>query len=300
MDQRVTVVGAGPAGMAAAIYLQRAGLSPLVLEGKEPGGLLRGANLVENYPGFPDGIRGMELVEKFKSQLKRVGATITKANVIRVASYARAFVIKTDKDELTTLAALIATGTRPKEVELQGSARLLGKRVFYDITEIPRRVHGKSILIVGGGDAAFDYALNLENQGGKVTIVARSEPHCLPLLRDRAKSRGIEVITGARPEGVKTGPNGLILRSRSGGKEIETMTDLILLACGRTPNLGILSPGLQGRLQLGRRLPETNIPGLYLAGDVARGNHRQTGIAVGDGIRAAMLAQDYLERRLTE
>ena len=299
MDEKVTIVGAGPAGMAAAIYLQRAGLAPVILERGAPGGLLRSAGLVENYPGFPDGIRGVELVEKIKRQLRKVGARITKANVVRVAPSAKGFAIQTDKRKFTTQAVLIATGTSPKGIHLQGPASVLRKKVFNEIIEIPGRVYGKKILIIGGGDAAFDYALNLEGQGANVTIITRSAPHCLRLLQERVKVRQIKMITGARPGFLKGSPKGLILQSRMGGQQIETAGDLILLACGRTPNLDILSPDLRRRLASRTDVPRTGVQGLYLVGDVARGNHRQTGIAVGDGIRAAMLAQDYLGRRPT-
>lgn len=294
MDEEVTIVGAGPAGMAAAIYLQRAGFAPAVLERGEPGGLLRSAALVENYPGFPDGIKGVELVARFKRQLERVGARITKANVTRVTTSAKGFAVQTDKRKFTTRAALIATGTSPNEIDLQGSASVLRKNVFNEITEIPGRVRGKKILIIGGGDAAFDYALNLEGQGAEVTIITRSEPHCLGLLQDRVKARQITVITRARPGHLKESPKGIILRSRISGRQIETAGNLILLACGRRPNLDILSSDLQRRLGSRTDVPRTSVRGLYLVGDVARGNHRQTGIAVGDGIHAAMLAQDYL------
>jgi len=299
VDEKVIIIGAGPAGMAAAIYLQRAGLSPLVLECGKPGGLLRSANLVENYPGFPEGIRGTDLIAKFESHLKRVGARITKAKVIRVAAKPQGFSVKTDKGWFTTSCALVATGTRPKKVELQGSAHLLGRRIFNEITEIRGSVRGKKIVIIGGGDAAFDYALNLDRKGGRVIVVARSEPRCLPLLRDRARSHGIKVMKGVSLKGVKKDAKRLILRIGLRGKDTEIAPDLILMACGRTPNLEILAPDLQRKLDSRGGLPETNIPGLYLAGDVARGEQRQTGIAVGDGICAAMLIHAYLDRRVT-
>jgi len=289
------IIGAGPAGIAAAIYLQRAGVAPLLLERGEPGGLLRGANLVENYPGFPKGVSGVELVERFVNQLRALDVKVTRANVRRVKAVRNGFQIKTDVGDFFCRSVIVATGTRPKKIDLRGSGRLNGKKIFHDITEIPPELSShKKVMIVGGGDAAFDYALNLRNRGNSVTVISRSEPHCLPLLRARAESSGVNVITGCVPELVQEKSYGVLLRCRSGDSRTGLSGDLILSACGRVPDLRILSTALRRRIHLGKGIPETDVPGMYVVGDAARGRHRQTGIAVGDGIRAAMLADEFL------
>ncbi|MGQ9586972.1 MAG: NAD(P)/FAD-dependent oxidoreductase [Thermoplasmata archaeon] len=298
MDEAVSaaIIGAGPGGIAAAIYLQRAGVAPLLIERGEPGGLLRSANLVENYPGFPGGVRGVELAERFVDQLRSSGVRVTRANVELVSAVRDGFRVKTDMGDFSCRTVIIATGTRPKEIGLRGCGRLNGKKVFYDIAEIPPELRkDKSIIVVGGGDAAFDYALNLRGKGNRVTVISRSEPHCLPLLRSRAKSSGIDVVTGCVPELVQEKPKGVLLRCRSENGRADFRGDLVLSACGRVPDLSILSPALRRQTRTGKGIPETRAPGMYIVGDAARGRHRQTGIAVGDGIRAAMLVDEFLK-----
>jgi len=224
-----------------------------------------------------------------------LGVKVTRANVERVSAVRGGFRIKTDVGDFFCRTVIIATGTRPKKVELRGCGRLDGKKVFYEITEIPPELsRDKSVIVVGGGDAAFDYALNLRRNENRVTIVSRSEPHCLPLLRSRAESSGIKVFTGCVPELVQEKPGGVLLRCRSESGRAEFRGDLMLNACGRAPDLGILSPALRRKARVGKGIPETGVPGMYIVGDAARGRHRQTGIAVGDGIRAAMLVDEVL------
>ncbi|HWR27174.1 MAG TPA: NAD(P)/FAD-dependent oxidoreductase, partial [Candidatus Thermoplasmatota archaeon] len=188
MDQcnEVTVIGAGPAGIAAAIYLKRAGLHPILLEAHEPGGLLRYAYLVENYPGFPRGISGKKLAESIVEQLHNLGLSIRKSAVKHVHHNNGVFLIETDQGRLLSPAIIIATGTCPKKVNMMGSASIEGTRLFYD----PSSIHleedkgKKRIIVIGGGDIAFDYTLTLLHGGHEVTIISRSEPTCLPLLHN--------------------------------------------------------------------------------------------------------------------
>ncbi len=276
--------------------MQRAGRSPLLIEKGRPGGLLLSANLVENYPGFPDGIRGSDLAELFAAQLKRVGSRITRGEVRSVSRSGGRFRIRTGQREYVSSAVLVATGTRPKETDLEGAKKLLGRLVFSEITDLPPKARSKRILIIGGGDAAFDYGLNLKSLGNRITILSRSEPSCLSLLRDRAHRKGVKVEVGVRPTLLMEDSSGLLLKGEKRGTRLEFHADYVLLACGRTPNIDILATTLRTSLGDGPELPETSIPGLYLLGDVARGSHRQTGIAVGDGIRAAMLANDFITK----
>ncbi len=281
--------------MAAAIYLHRAGLEPVLIERAAPGGLLRSANLVENYPGFPDGLPGTELVARFVDQLRRAGVRPLKEDVRRIALAPWGFKVSTNASIRRSRSVIVATGTKPTRAALRGAAALRGTVVFDDITDLPG-VSGKRVIVVGGGDAAFDYALSLVEGRARAIIISRSEPRCLALLRDRTEAVGIEVVIGANPIAVRRTPAGVTVECDAGASRIELAGDMVLMACGRVPRIEVLSAGLRRRAVDGARaLPETGVRGLYLAGDVARERHRQTGIAVGDGIRAAMLAKEYLD-----
>lgn len=293
----VAIVGAGPAGIAAAIYLQRTGLDMILFERDEVGGLLRNANLVENYPGFPNGITGEKLIRRFSMQLKRLGVSVirTRVNALRHLKNS-SFDIETDSGDYMASAVIVATGTKPKRLKPLDSEPLVGNRIFYDVASVPKeRIAGKRFLIVGGGDAAFDYALNLHLRGGKVRIVSRSEPRCLPLFKRRAGYKQVDIIIGCEPRSVRCEGNelALICISDEGLKEFKS--DYLLVACGREQNMEILDAALVRPLRGGGLRVKTSVPGLYLAGDVIHGRYRQTGIAVGDGIQAAMFAEEYLK-----
>ncbi len=299
MDAKVNVaiIGAGPAGISAGIYLQRTGLAPLLIEKGVAGGLLRSASLVENYPGFPEGISGQALVRLFSDQLRAVGLQVTSGCVERVDRLGGSFRIKTDSDSFVSRSVIVSSGTRPADLQLRGARALMGTRVFDEITDIPRAMRrGGRAIVIGGGDAAFDYALSLRASGDEVTIASRSKPRCLSLLKERAEARGVQLLEACEAASIAPLDEGVNLICKIRGARRELEADLVLLACGRTQNLGFLSPTL--RKKIGKKAPpETAVPGFYLAGDVARGNHRQTGIAVGDGIRAAMLVQDLFRNR---
>jgi thioredoxin reductase (NADPH) len=297
-EEQVIIVGAGPAGMASAIYLHRAGRTPVLLERAEPGGLLRNANLVENYPGFPGGIKGTDLVGLFMKQLDFLGVKVSKAEVDCVETRRGIFKVLTRKEELSSRALILATGTNAKHVPLPGASGLLRKLVFSEIVDMPlAKISRKRIAILGGGDAAFDYGLNLAGRGAEVTIVARSEPTCLSLLKARAETSGIELITSATVERARL-ENGVVLISlNDGSNKTDLRADYVVTAWGREPNTDVLKESLKSKIGSGERVPETDVSGLFMAGDVARGGRRQTAIAVGDGVNAAMLTDSYLKTR---
>jgi len=280
----VAIVGAGPAGITAAIQLKRSGITPLLFERREPGGLLLNANLVENYPGFPDGVDGIELVRAMILHLERVGMTITRSEVRSVRHGRETFLLETARGVITARSVIVATGTRgivPDNISIPPS--LFGKRIFCELRDCPAGV-GNRIAIIGGGDCAFDYALNLAGRGCRVMILHRgSRPGALSLLVDRAEEHPlIEYTSNVIVKHIE-GDDSEICLHLDGGWERALEADFILLAVGRVPEDSILSAEL--RDTIGR---EGGVERLYLAGDVHRGFMRQVGIAVGDGLTAAM------------
>jgi thioredoxin reductase (NADPH) len=299
MDRKkqVAIIGAGPAGIAAAIYLKRAGMDLILFERQQPGGLLRQASLVENYPGFPNGIPGIKLVESIAEQLYNLEVSITQSEVRHVDIKDDAFLIQTEKESVVSSIIIIASGTIPKKLELKIPRSIEGKLLFYDPFSLPRQNNKmkKRILVIGAGDIAFDYSSTLLDQGHEVTIISRSEPICLPLLRDRVSQKGATVHTQCIPQEIKTNPEGILLLCEKNGTSKDIPADFILIATGREPNISFLSPTLKKCYETITDIPQTSSPGLFFAGDVVRGTYRQVGIAVGDGIHAAMIAEHHLK-----
>jgi thioredoxin reductase (NADPH) len=280
------IVGTGPAGIAAAIQLRRSGVDFALFEQKAIGGLLLNAHLVENYPGFPRGISGPDLVGRFQQQLERWEIPVVQDRVNKVECEDKLFQVTTrDGRELACRYLVAASGTVARELPLSLFQEGMEDKVLYDVFPI-RDIRGRHVGIVGAGDAAFDYGLQLA-QHNHVTIFCRdSGPCCLPLLSERAEeSSRLNVRFGTELVSVERATNGLLLRldtaqdSQSQALEV----DLLLAAVGRSPALGFLDPLVENsRASLSRR------GRLYLAGDVNNDLFRQTGICVGDGIRAAM------------
>lgn len=289
------IIGAGPAGLAAAVYLQRAGHSPLVIEKNKPGGLLRNANLVENYPGFPGGIAGPELAALMHKQAKSLGVRFMTgpAESARRDDGSGDYHVKLARRRIVAACVILATGTRPLKPQIPG-LRKCNKRVYYETADIPAgSVRGKRYAVIGGGDAAFDYALGLKKRGAVPFIVCRGASSCLGLLRERAQKMRIPVFYNCGRVALKPNSGGLFVAW--GGKEPQYAADFALIACGRVPSYPSLSPGLLGALRI--HPAAAKVPGFFVAGDVARGLHRQASIAAGDGVSAAMRAAEFLEAR---
>ena len=289
----VAIIGAGPAGLATALQLQRYGVEALLLEGGQVGGLLHNANWVENYPGFPGGISGPELVRLFITQAEQIGVRVTHEQALSLdyrgdPSLSRRgeglFSIHTAEHLYQARRVVIASGTRPVPLSSVSIPKELEDRFFYEVYPLLGAA-GWRIAILGAGDAAFDYALNLQ-QRNTVTILNRSDQvSCLPLLWDRASAEAkIDYRPNTSLLRVFTTPEGRFgLECATPNGQEKIYADALLAAIGREARLDFISPALRPQLA---DLESHGL--LYRAGDVKNGLYRQTAIAVGDGIIAAM------------
>ncbi len=292
-EEEIAIIGAGPAGAAAAVQLRRMGRDPLVFEKGRPGGLLRSANLVENYPGFPAGIEGRELAELIGKHMERFRVRLLREEVISMDYRGGRFVLKSYSGIRRAGAVILAAGTVPAKdhgIEVCGEAAELA---FYNPDSIRE---GSDTVIIGAGDAAFDYALNLAPRG-RVLILGRSKtPRALRVLVERAEeNESIHYFSNVEVSGIEEEEGELILRLKdpSGVKFPEPFDAGIpgavragnaLFATGRCPATGFMS----GRLiELSKNLEKEGK--LFFAGDVRGGSCRQAAVAAGDGLRAAMI-----------
>lgn len=288
----VVIIGAGPAGLTTAIQLKRYGVETLVIEREESGGLLRNANLVENYPGFPGGIKGKDLVQRFVNQTRSIGIQVTNETAHLVERIEGDYQIVTDKRKYRSAYLVIASGTKPKRLNDIEIPDELSRKIYYEVYPL-LDVRSKEIAIVGAGDAAFDYALNLAGHN-QVSILNRGDKvRCLALLRHRAQlNRNIKYIENTQIESILLGsPGRLLIKCSNPAGKMEMLVDCLVGAIGREPQLDFISEGMRENLN---RMVEDG--SLYLAGDVKNMDYRQTGIAVGDGLLTAMQIYEKILR----
>lgn len=290
-NEEVIIVGAGPAGLATALQLERYGIRPLVFEEEKIGGLLHNANLVENYPGFPGGIPGPRLVDLFEQQVKDYELNLLHAHLENLDYSNDSFEFSFEGGTLHSQLAVIASGTKPRilrDIEIPDEVQ---ERIYYEVYPLLDE-KGKQIAIIGAGDAAFDYGLNLARDNDVFILNRGSEISCLALLRERAKlNPHIYYHQDTAITRVSAGPAKRITlecNAQSGSSTYEV--DFVVFAIGREPNLDFISGQIAEKaIQL------ENSGKLYYVGDVANGLYRQTAIAVGDGILAAMKIYKYLK-----
>lgn len=275
---KVAIIGVGPAGIGCAIQLKRYGIEFILFEKDEPGGLLQNANLVENYPGFPQGINGERLVSLFRRHMNKYGIKPLK-EFVKLVDYRKEFYIKTSKRVYRSDILVIASGTKPKRLNI-GIPAGAESKIFYEIIPL-KKIKNKKIGVIGAGDAGFDYALGL-CQRNKVYLLNHARIHkCLPLLFKRAiKNKNIKYITNFDISNIQLKNNKLVLYPKN---QASIIVDYLVPAIGREPNLDFLSKNIKHRLKTLEKNKK-----LYIIGDVKNKIFRQTAIAVGDGIKTAM------------
>ena len=303
--RNVIILGSGPAGLTAALYTARANLSPLVIEGHEPGGQLTLTTLVENFPGFPDGIMGPELMENMRKQAARFGAEFVAGSATAADLSKRPFEIKVDNGETYLARALIiATGASAKMLGLENEHALIGRGVSTCATCDGFFFRGKKLAVVGGGDSAMEEAIFLTKFASSVTVIHRRDQlRASKVMQDRAKSNDkidflwnkqvIDVL--GREEGKVT---GLRLKDTVTGEESTFACDGLFLAIGHRPNTAIFAGQLDmdevGYIKAQNRT-RTNVEGVFVAGDVQDHLYRQAITAAGSGCMAALDCEKWLE-----
>lgn len=299
------VIGTGPAGLTAAIYLARANLKPLIIEGPEPGGQLTTTTEVENFPGFPGGIMGPELMDNMRKQAERFGAEFRTGWVNSVDLSNRPFKLRVEgRGELETQSLIISTGASTKLLGIPNERESMGRGVSTCATCDGFFFRGKKIIVVGGGDSSMEEANFLTRFAVEVRIVhRRNELRASKIMQDRARGNGkivwglnrtpIEVVAGER------GVTGLKVRNNETGAEELLETDGIFVAIGHTPNTGFLNGQLEtdelGYLKVKPGTSETKIPGVFACGDVQDHKYRQAVTAAGSGCMAALDCEKFLE-----
>ena len=291
-DYKVVIIGAGPAGLTAALQLQRQGIPPLLLERHRVGGLLNNAHWVENYPGFVEGISGPDLVDLFRRQVERIGVIVTSEEVIGVEYQDNLFRIATNKREISAKFLVAATGTKAKSFSPRVVSGNLEGKIFSEVFPLLKE-EGKRILIIGAGDAALDYALNLASKNQVIIFNRGSSIKGLSLLWNRVQENdSIKYFPEMEIEEIASNEKGSMnVLARSGPETKNFEPDYLLTAIGREPELGFADAEF---IKQAEELQDQKV--LYLIGDLQNGAFRQTSLAVGDGIRVAMEIEQYMEK----
>ena len=298
----VIIIGGGPAGLTAAIYTSRARLKTLLVESLTVAGQAVTASDIENYPGFPEGINGFELIDRFKKQAGRFGAEFKIGNVKRIKKTKAAWQVELDGEELSTLSVIIAAGASPKKLNIPGEAKFKGKGISYCAVCDGAFFKNKDIVVMGGGNTAIEEAIFLTNFASKVTVIhRRNRLRATKILQERAfANKKINFVWDS------------ILTSISGKDKVETIKvkniktniegtiscDGVFILVGYTPNTdflkGLLKLDKNGYIVTDQEM-KTKKRGIFAAGDARRKLLRQIVTASGEGAKAAFSARMYVE-----
>jgi thioredoxin reductase (NADPH) len=300
----VVIIGSGCAGLTAAIYAARANLKPLVIDGHEPGGQLTLTTMVENFPGFPEGILGPELIDNMRKQAGRFGAEFKSGAVSEVDLSRRPFKIVAGKDTYESKTLIVAAGASARLLGLPSERHLMGRGVSTCATCDGYFFRGKPIAVVGGGDTAMEEAVFLTRYASKVYLVhRRSEFRASKIMLDRARANEkVEFVTPAVVDEILPHPSGHVASVRLRNPETNATTELelegVFVAIGHDPNTivfrGKLDMDPNGYL-ISLNGSKTTVPGVFVAGDVQDHRYRQAVTAAGSGCMAAMDAEKFLE-----
>lgn len=302
IEESIVIIGAGPAGLSAALYAARGELNPLVLTGMQPGGQAALTFTIENYPGFPDGVGGTELGDLFQKQAEKFGARVEFDSVTSVDLKTRPFLLKTYNREILAKTIIIATGASSIHLGVPGEEELTGRGVSYCATCDGWFYRGKEVIVVGGGDSALEEAIFLTRYASKVTIVhRRDELRAGAILQTRAQEnpkvqfildtvikeiKGEDKVISVLVENVKT-------RERT-----EVPTDGVFVFIGHAPNNEIYKGQLEmderGYIKVDRNM-QTSVEGVFACGEAADGVYKQVVTSAGMGATAAIAASRYLE-----
>ncbi len=302
--RNVVIIGSGPAGYTAAIYTARANLEPLLFQGLQPGGQLTITTDVENYPGYPEGVMGPQMMDEFRTQAERFGTEIRFEQITEVDFSTRPFTLKTDFDTFQAHSVIISTGASARLLGLEAETALMGRGVSACATCDGAFFPDKDILVVGGGDSAMEEANYLTRFGRKVTIVHRREElRASKIMVDRCKANEkIDWLLNKSVVDILAGEDGkvraVLLEDTQSGEQDEMECDGVFIAIGHTPNSEVFKGKLdadENGYLLVHDGTNTSVDGVFACGDVMDHIYRQAVTAAGTGCMAAIDAERWLE-----
>ena len=304
LTRNVIIIGSGPAGLTAALYSARANLQPLIIEGIEAGGQLMLTTMVENFPGFRDGIMGPDLMHEMRVQSEKFGGEIIQGNVTSVDLCSQPIVVKTMEAEYAAKTLIIATGASARLLGLPSERTLMGHGVSTCATCDGYFFRGQAIAVIGGGDSAMEEAVFLTRFASKVTVVHRRDTlRASKIMQDKARSNSkIEWLLDHEVEDILDDGKGevstMIVRSNKGGGRNEVPVNGVFVAIGHTPNTSLF----RGQIELDMNGyiithdgSKTSVPGVFACGDVQDHIYRQAITAAGSGCMAAIDAEHYID-----
>ena len=302
--RNVIIIGSGPAGLTAALYSARANLQPLLIEGVEAGGQLMLTTMVENFPGYRDGIMGPDLMAEMRAQAERFGTEIVQGNVTSVDLGSQPMVVKTSDHEYQARTIIIATGASARLLGLPSERTLMGHGVSTCATCDGYFFRGQEIAVVGGGDSAMEEAIFLTRFAAKVTVVhRRSTLRASKIMQDKARANDrIAWQLDSEVEEIRDDGKGevtaMVVRNNNTSERTEIPVSGVFVAIGHTPNTSLF----QGQLELDRNGyvithdgAKTSVPGVFACGDVQDHIYRQAITAAGSGCMAALDAEHYID-----